>query len=83
MNKEKDFVLYIIRSIVQYPEEVKVESSADDMGIFLQLWVSPKDMGIIIGRSGEHANAIKLLTKLCGFNNDKKVFLKIEEPTNE
>ena len=80
MNKEKDFALFIIQSIVKFPDQVRIECSADDMGIFLQLRVSSQDMGIVIGRNGEHANAIKLLTKLCGFNNDKKVFLKIEEP---
>ena len=64
------------------PDDVEIEASKDDMGIFLRIWVNKDDMGMIIGRGGVNANAIKLVTKLCGFRNELKVSVKIEEPKN-
>jgi len=78
--KSKEFLEFIVKKIVKYPNEIKIIESIDDRGIFLQLQVSKQDMGIIIGRRGEHAEAIKLIVKLFAFIQKEKIQIKIIEP---
>ena len=80
MQKAKEFLKNIIEGIVKHPDNLEVNASEDDMGIFLRVQVHKEDMGIIIGRAGVHASAIKLLAKLHGFSRGLKVSVKIEEP---
>ena len=76
----KDFIKMLIVSIVEYPQDIQIEQSTDDAGEFYQVRVNKKDMGMLIGKGGEHISAIKLIVKLAGFRQNKKVFVKVEEP---
>ena len=76
----KDFLKMVVSSIVQFPDDIEIEQSKDEAGEFLRLWVNKSDMGILIGKNGEHISAIKLVLKLAGFQKNKKVFIKVEEP---
>lgn len=80
MNQDILFLETIVKAIVKYPDSVRIKRSVDDSGVFLQLWVSKDDMGLVIGKGGEHASALKLLVKLRGLNLNTKTALKIEEP---
>ena len=80
MQKAKEFLISLISGIVRNPGDLKIEASQDSMGILLRVWANKDDMGLIIGRGGVHANAIKLLTKLYGFRRDLRISVKIEEP---
>ena len=42
--------------------------------------VDPKDMGYVIGRSGQTARAVRTLLKIVGAKNNARVNLKINEP---
>ena len=77
---DQEFVEYIIKSIVDHPDDVKVERSVDEMGVLLTLKVNPEDMGQVIGRSGQAARALRTLVKIVGARNNARVNLKIYEP---
>lgn len=77
---DRDFVEYVVKSIVDHPEEVSVERSVDEMGVLLTLKVNPQDMGYVIGRSGQTARALRTLLRLVGARNNARVNLKIYEP---
>ncbi len=77
---DKDFLEYIIKSLVDNPGDVKVDRTVDEMGVLLSLKVNPEDMGQIIGRQGQTARAIRSLVRLIGLKNHARVNLKIEEP---
>jgi len=79
----KEFLKMLVGSIVENPQDIKIQSSKDETGTLLTLRVNKKDMGTLIGRKGEHISAIKLITKLVGFRKGKKVFIKVEEPDNK
>lgn len=49
-DKDKEFLEFLIKSIVEHPEEVKVERKVDEMGVLLTLKVHPTDMAQVIGR---------------------------------
>ena len=49
---DQEFVEYLVKSIVDNPEDVKVSRQVDEMGVLLTLKVNTKDMGQVIGREG-------------------------------
>ena len=78
--KDQAFLEFLIKSIVDHPDEVKVERKVDEMGVLLTLHVHPTDMAQIIGRHGATAQSIRSLLKIVGIKNNARVNLKIAEP---
>ncbi len=77
---DKEFLEYIVKSLVDNPNDVKVVRKVDEMGVLLSLTLNPADMGQIIGREGSTAKAIRNLVRIVGLRNHARVNLKIEEP---
>jgi len=80
MPADQEFLGFLIKSLVDNPDAVKVERKVDEMGVLLILKVDPADMGKIIGRMGQTAKAIRSLLRVVGIKNNARVNLKIEEP---
>lgn len=80
MEKDQEFIEYVVKALVDFPEEVKVVRTIDEMGVLLTLRVHKDDMGKVIGRSGATAKAIRTVLRVVGMKNDARVNLKIEEP---
>lgn len=80
ISVEEQFLEYLIASIVKNPNEIRIDRTVDDMGVLLSLRVAREDMGLVVGKAGITASAIKLLVKLMGYKNGQKVSLKIDEP---
>jgi len=80
MERAKEFLERIVKGIVYNPDDVRVEVTEDDIGVFLRVWVNKDDMGLVIGRAGVNYNAIRLIIKSYGFCHKLKVSVKIEEP---
>lgn len=74
------FVEFIIKHIVENPQDVVIERTVDEMGVLLTLKVSKDDMGKIIGKGGQTAKAIRVLLRIIGSKNNARVNLKIVEP---
>ena len=79
-TSDKDFLEYLIKSLVDHPEDVKIDRKVDEMGVLLSLRVNSEDMGQIIGKEGSTARAIRNLVRIVGLKNQARVNLKIEEP---
>ncbi len=77
---DRDFVEYVVKQIVNHPEDVKVERKIDEMGVLITLDVHAEDMGMIIGREGATAKALRTLLRVIGARNNARVNLKINEP---
>lgn len=80
---DRDFVEYVVRQIVEKPEEVEITREVDEMGVLLTLKVAKDDMGKIIGKSGQTAKALRILLRIIGSKNNARVNLKIVEPGGE
>jgi len=78
--KDAEFVEYVVKSIVDHSEEVKAERRVDEMGVLVTLHVHPDDMGMVIGRDGSTAKALRTLLRVVGARNNARVNLKISEP---
>ncbi len=79
-TSDQDFLEFLIKSLVDHPDDVKVGRKVDEMGVLLTLEVNPEDMGQIIGRAGATARSIRSLVRIVGLKNHARVNLKIEEP---
>jgi hypothetical protein len=77
---DKEFLEYVIKMLVDHPEDVKIERKVDEMGVLLSLRVNSEDMGQIIGRQGNTIRAIRNLVRIVGLKNHARVNLKVEEP---
>jgi len=79
-TSDQAFLEYLIKALVDHPEDVKIDRKVDEMGVLLSLKVHPEDMGQIIGKAGATARAIRNLVRIVGLKNHARVNLKIEEP---
>jgi predicted RNA-binding protein YlqC (UPF0109 family) len=77
---DQEFLEFLVRSLVDNPNDVKVDRKVDEMGVLLMLRVNPDDMAQIIGRQGSTARSIRSLLRIVGLKNNARVNLKIEEP---
>ncbi|MBI5003984.1 KH domain-containing protein [Candidatus Kaiserbacteria bacterium] len=80
MERDQQFLEFVVKSLVDNPDDVKIDRIVDEMGVLLKLSVHRDDMGKIIGRSGATAKAIRTILRVVGMKNDARVNLKIEEP---
>lgn len=78
--KDQQFLEFLVKSIVDHPDQVVVDRKVDEMGVLLTLRVSPLDMGQIVGKRGSTAQAIRSLLRIVGIKNNARVNLKIVEP---
>ena len=79
-NTDQEFLEYVVKSLVDHPDAVKVERKVDEMGVLITLDVHSEDMGKIIGRAGATAKAIRTLLRVVGMKNNARVNLKVNEP---
>jgi uncharacterized protein len=79
-EKDAQFLDFLVKSLVDNPNDVKINRTVDEMGVLLMLDVNPADMGKIIGREGNTAKAIRTLLRIVGMKNNSRVNLKIAEP---
>ncbi|MFH1890948.1 MAG: KH domain-containing protein [Candidatus Kuenenbacteria bacterium] len=77
---DKEFLEFVVKALVDNPNEVVVERKVDEMGVLLTLNLNQADMGYVIGRQGQNAKAIRTLLRLVGAKNNAHVNLKINEP---
>lgn len=79
-ENDKEFLEYVVKHLVDNPNDVKIDRTVDEMGVLITLTVNPADMGKIIGRMGNTAKAIRTLLRIIGMKNNARVNLKINEP---
>lgn len=79
---DQEFIEYVVKSIVNHPEDVKTERTVDERGVLITLHINQDDMGYVIGRQGQTARALRILLKIVGAKTDARVNLKIYEPEN-
>lgn len=77
MMNLQETLLDIAKAIVDSPDEVKVTQEEDEQTITLTLTVAPDDMGMVIGRHGRIAKAIRTVIKAASVNSGKKVNVDI------
>lgn len=80
MEADEQFVLMVVKAIVNNPDKVKTSRIIDERGVLITLDVDPSDMGYVIGRQGQTARSVRTLLKIVGAKHNARVNLKINEP---
>jgi predicted RNA-binding protein YlqC (UPF0109 family) len=80
---DQQFVEYIVKSLVNSPDAVKVERTIDEKGVLLELTVDPEDLGRVIGKRGATAQSLRTLLRALGTKNDARYNLKIVDVGGE
>ena len=68
----------LAKSIVDHPDQVNVTEKVDGNEVLLTLSVAEEDMGMIIGKRGKIAKAIRTVMKTVSKIDDKKVTVEIK-----
>lgn len=73
----KELLETIARSLVDYPDEVRVNEVESDKTIILELSVAKEDMGKVIGKQGRIAKAIRTVIKAAAIKENVRVAVEI------
>ena len=73
----KNLVESIVKSLVDYPDDVQISETAGESIVILEISVAPDDVGKVIGKEGRIANAIRTIVKAAAAKLDKKVTVEI------
>lgn len=78
--KDKNFIEMILKELVENPNDVVVDRIVDEMGVLLTVKVNQADMGLVIGKAGSTAQALRSLVRIIGMKSQSRVNLKIIDP---
>ncbi len=75
----KELIEYIAKSLVDQPDAVKVTEVESERTSVIELSVAKEDMGMIIGKQGRTATAMRTLLNAAGMKQKKRTILEIIE----
>lgn len=75
----KELVNYIVTSIVEFPEQVKIEEGENEKGKVLKLYVAESDLGKVIGKQGRTAKSIRSILAAASARKGERCGLEIVE----
>ena len=79
----KEFVEYIVKNLVDHPEQVKIKEIGGSQTLIVELSVEKSDIGKIIGKKGKTINAIRTLLMSVASRNGIRVNLEIIEDSSK
>lgn len=74
---EKDLVEYIVKSLVDNPEEVVLNEIEGDKSTILELKVADGDIGKVIGKHGRIARSIRTILNATKGSTNRRTVLEI------
>ena len=74
---EKELVEYIVRSLVDQPDNVEVNVVEGEKSTILELRDSPDDIGKVIGKQGRIAKALRTILSATATKSGKHASLEI------
>lgn len=82
MEFDQQFVEYIVKALVNKPEEVKSDRKVDDQGVLITVHTATEDTGYVIGKGGKTAVAIRTLLATLGAKGNLRISFRIDAPDN-
>ena len=75
----KEFIEYIVKNLVDKPEEVHVTEIESERTVIYELRVGEGDLGKVIGKRGQTARSIRLLVAAVSAKRGKRAVLDLLE----
>lgn len=73
----KDLLEFLARSLVEHPDQVRVEEKENADGVLLRLTVAKEDVGKVIGKQGRIARALRTVVKASAVKEGKQATVEI------
>ncbi len=74
----KDLVEYLVKALVDRPDEVSVDEFEEDDGtIVFELTVAEDDVGKVIGRNGRTVNALRTVIRASAVRHNRRVLVDV------
>jgi uncharacterized protein len=73
----KDLVDYMVKSLVDHPDQVEIHEVEGEKSTILELRVTKEDIGKVIGKHGRIARAIRTIINASATKSGKRVVLEI------
>lgn len=75
----KELVEYIVRALVDHPNDVRLTEVDGERTVILELRCHPDDVGKVIGKSGKTVGAIRTLLSTAAARRNKRAMLEVVE----
>ncbi|KKL25488.1 hypothetical protein LCGC14_2404800 [marine sediment metagenome] len=75
----KDLIKYIVRALVDHPEQIEISETTGKQVTILELKVAKADMGKIIGKQGRNARAMRTILSAVSAKLKNRAVLEIIE----
>ncbi len=75
----KDTLQFIISSIVDAPDSVKIDEQEEDGIINFTVTVAKEDMGKVIGKEGKVIRSIRNIMKIKAMKHDARINITLAE----
>ncbi len=73
----KELVIYMVKALVDSPDDVQINEVEGEKSTILELKVKKEDIGKVIGKHGRIARAIRTILNASATKLGKKVVLEI------
>ena len=74
---EKELVEFVVKSLIDAPDEVSVNVIEGEKSTILELKVAQEDVGKVIGKQGRIAKAIRTILSASATRDGKRATLEI------
>ncbi len=75
-----EFIKAVLSMLMEDKDQLVVEAKVDELGVLITVRVSERDMGKLIGKSGQTIKSIRTLLRVVGGAANQRVNLKVLEP---
>lgn len=76
-ERVEELVRYLVTSLVDTPDVVKIERVEDAGEIILEITVDPDDVGKVVGKQGRIIKAIRTLARAASTTDDTPVHVEV------
>jgi hypothetical protein len=73
----EEFVAYLVKNVVDAPEQVDVRAVEGQSGLLIEIRVASDDIGKVVGRKGNVIRSLRTLSATIGARLGKKVHLEV------
>jgi predicted RNA-binding protein YlqC (UPF0109 family) len=73
----EEFIAYLVKNMVNLPEQVDVRSMEGQSGLLIEIRVAPEDVGKVVGRKGNIIRSLRTLAGTIGARMGRRIHLEI------
>ena len=79
----QDWLKTVLSGLVSNPDEIEIEKVSDEMGVKYTVKVAEEDRGMVIGKGGVNAKAVRDLLRHVGYRCDIRASLVFDMPDKD